>query len=1139
MDIQQLEVLCKQLYEATDIRIRAEAEKALVTFVSSQDALPKCQLLLDRADSSYAQLLAASTLTKLIQGLSLEQRIDIRSYALNYLATVPNLQHFVVQALVTLLAKITKFGWFDSFKEEMVFQNLLEDVKKFLQGSVEHCTIGVQILSQLVCEMNSVVEMDVHLSFSKNRKIATSYRDQQLFETFLLSCSLLITARDNSKNINFMDESQQALISHVLRLTKNCLSFDFIGSSTDESADDMNNVQIPTAWRPAFLDSNTLKLFFDLYQILPNGLASYSISCLVQMTSVRRSLFSNSERTKFLTHLVEGVRDILNTLHGLSDPDNYHEFCRLLARLKSNYQLGELIAVPCYAEAIQLIAKFTVQSLHVWLFAPNSVHYLLTLWQRMVASVPYVKSPDPHLLGTYTPEVIKAYIDSRLDAVPVIVRDNLDDPLDDLCMVQQQLEQLSVIERCEYNKTCSLLVQHFDQKAREYENLLQTPNANTIDITIHELQLTWLVYIIGSAIVGRLSVTTSDEHDTMDAELVIRVLQLMSLTDARLPQAGCEKLELAILSFLDQVRKMHSSEQAQKANLNKRLSEVFGLSDEQMLLSFINRKIITNLKFWGRSEPIITKTLMLLSDLSVHFNSVRKLARLEEVQFMLTHHTSEHFPFLGTNSTLSEMRCRTMFYTSLGRLLMFDLGEDEERFYNFLEPLTNQFESLGSVLMDNNIFSNEEAKKAIIGLARDLRGLALPLNARIQYTMLFEWLYYADYLPILLRAMELWAHDPAVTTPILKLFAELVHCRTQRLAGNVSSPMGILLFREASKLICIYGNRILHQEVPRDRLYPMRLKGIAICFLILKNSLGGNYVNCGVFKLYGDDTLDSVLNIIAKLILTIEQSDLLEYPKLSTAYYNLLNCLSQDHVSYLAALEPAAFVYILKSLTKGLAALDSAIYISCCTILDSIVSYIFKQLQMKVSTFPNKKLRSLNQENAQFLKVVEMNSELLQSMMSSLLNNVLAEDCRNQWSMSRPLLVLILLYEDYYRSLKDRIICGQPIEKQQTMAQWFDDLMVGIERNVSSKNKEKFTQNLSTFRRDVVNLPKSTTGGADYIATNASSAADQNANSGNHSMVRRFRVIDQCATVDSNPVSLSPRHISANGELEEHWWLFD
>lgn len=142
-------------------------------------------------------------------------------------------------------------------------------------------------------------------------------------------------------------------------------------------------------------------------------------------------------------------------------------------------------------------------------------------------------------------------------------------------------------------------------------------------------------------------------------------------------------------------------------------------------------------------------------------------------------------------------------------------------------------------------------------------------------TLYFIYSYYSDYMPILIRAVELWTHDPAVTTPILKLFAELLHCRTQRLQGNVSSPMGILLFREASKLICIYGNRILHMDVPHDKQYPMRLKGISICFTILKNALGGNYVNFGVFKLYGDDTLDNVLNIAAKMITSIQQNDLL------------------------------------------------------------------------------------------------------------------------------------------------------------------------------------------------------------------------------------------------------------------------
>jgi exportin-7 len=68
------------------------------------------------------------------------------------------------------------------------------------------------------------------------------------------------------------------------------------------------------------------------------------------------------------------------------------------------------------------------------------------------------------------------------------------------------------------------------------------------------------------------------------------------------------------------------------------------------------------------------------------------------------------------------------------------------------------------------------------------------------------------------------------------------------------------------------------------------------------------------------------------------------------------------------------------------------------------------------STFPNKKLRqAVLPENNMFLKVTEIHPEILQRILSKLVNVVLFEDCKNQWSMSRPLLVLILLYEDYFR----------------------------------------------------------------------------------------------------------------------------
>ncbi|XP_037742364.1 exportin-7 isoform X3 [Chelonia mydas] len=1030
----QLENLCKQLYETTDTATRLQAEKALVEFTNSPDCLSKCQLLLERGSSSYSQLLAATCLTKLVSRtnnpLPLEQRIDIRNYVLNYLATRPKLATFVTQALIQLYARITKLGWFDCQKDEYVFRNVITDVTRFLQDSVEHCIIGVTILSQLTNEINQVSataffsEADTTHPLTKHRKIASSFRDSSLFDIFTLSCNLLKQA--SGKNLNLNDESQHGLLMQLLKLTHNCLNFDFIGTSTDESSDDLCTVQIPTSWRSAFLDSSTLQLFFDLYHSIPPSFSPLVLSCLVQIASVRRSLFNNAERAKFLSHLVDGVKRILE------NPQH-------------------------------------------WEFAPNSVHYLLSLWQRLAASVPYVKATEPHMLETYTPEVTKAYITSRLESVHIILRDGLEDPLDDTGLVQQQLDQLSTIGRCEYEKTCALLVQLFDQSAQTFQELLQSATASPMDIAVQEGRLTWLVYIIGAVIGGRVSFASTDEQDAMDGELVCRVLQLMNLTDSRLAQAGNEKLELAMLSFFEQFRKIYIGDQVQKSSkLYRRLSEVLGLNDETMVLSVFIGKIITNLKYWGRCEPITSKTLQLLNDLSIGYSSVRKLVKLSAVQFMLNNHTSEHFSFLGINnqSNLTDMRCRTTFYTALGRLLMVDLGEDEDQYEQFMLPLTAAFEAVAQ-MFSTNTFNEQEAKRTLVGLVRDLRGIAFAFNAKTSFMMLFEWIY-PSYMPILQRAIELWYHDPACTTPVLKLMAELVHNRSQRLQFDVSSPNGILLFRETSKMITTYGNRILTLgEVPKDQVYALKLKGISICFSMLKAALSGSYVNFGVFRLYGDDALDNALQTFIKLLLSIPHSDLLDYPKLSQSYYSLLEVLTQDHMNFIASLEPHVIMYILSSISEGLTALDTMVCTGCCSCLDHIVTYLFKQL----SRSTKKRTTPLTQESDRFLHIMQQHPEMIQQMLSTVLNIIIFEDCRNQWSMSRPLLGLILLNEKYFSDLRNSIVNSQPPEKQQAMHLCFENLMEGIERNLLTKNRDRFTQNLSAFRREVNDSMKNSTYG--------------------------------------------------------------
>ena len=93
---------------------------------------------------------------------------------------------------------------------------------------------------------------------------------------------------------------------------------------------------------------------------------------------------------------------------------------------------------------------------------------------------------------------------------------------------------------------------------------------------------------------------------------------------------------------------------------------------------------------------------------------------------------------------------------------------------------------------------------------------------------------YPQFTPVLIRALELWYHDPNVTTPVLKLMTELMQNRSQRLHFGVSSPNGILLFRECSKVLVAYGKLTVvlyavsfYPEVEKHSKLPHRYK---ICY---------------------------------------------------------------------------------------------------------------------------------------------------------------------------------------------------------------------------------------------------------------------------------------------------------------------
>ena len=100
-----------------------------------------------------------------------------------------------------------------------------------------------------------------------------------------------------------------------------------------------------------------------------------------------------------------------------------------------------------YCDWIEAVATFTVDSLQHWQWAANSLFYLLSLWSRLVASMPYLKGSSPSRLEKYVPQVITAFIGSRMELVQALLQpsaeqSDLENPFDDEEQLMEQLEIL-------------------------------------------------------------------------------------------------------------------------------------------------------------------------------------------------------------------------------------------------------------------------------------------------------------------------------------------------------------------------------------------------------------------------------------------------------------------------------------------------------------------------------------------------------------------------------------------------------------------------------------------------------------------------------------------------------------------------
>eukprot|EP00611_Tribonema_gayanum_P000066 TRINITY_DN1003_c0_g1_i5.p1 TRINITY_DN1003_c0_g1~~TRINITY_DN1003_c0_g1_i5.p1 ORF type:complete len:1118 (+),score=547.47 TRINITY_DN1003_c0_g1_i5:341-3694(+) len=1106
MDAQQLaqvESLCDALYNAANEAQRASAQQQLMSLQSSVDYIPQCQYILDNSQNPYARLLASNSLTQLItqhwNSFSVPQRVDIRNYILSYLASQgPSLKDYVVTALVQLLCRITKLGWFD----DAAHRDLVDETLKFLGApSTAHYIIGLRILNQLVEEINIPSN---GRTLPQHRKTAVSFRDTCLLRIFNIALTALQQLKSRTQGP--LDPKQEAAMGEsALNLSQRCLSFDFIGTNPDESSEDVGTIQVPGAWREVITDPATMTLFFDFYKTTDPPRSSLAMQSVILLSSVRRSLFpKDADRAAFLQLLMDFLRDILSTQQGLQHQENYHEFCRQLGRLKANYQLSELVRVDGYLEWVELAASFTVKSFQEWQWSANSVHYLLALWGRLVSAVPYVRPEvgaknHTQRLQECVRLVVQCYVRSMVDSVEQVIASegSIDDPLDDEGSLKEQLDRLPVIGRFEYASLATFILAIFDPLLVQYNEAIQHAGAGHAQspallqrLATLEGQLTWLVYICG-ALVGGYSwsdATSQDGEEAIDASLCRRMFQLAQGVDFRLSGTGGQgkcspRLELALLYFFQTFRRMYMWEQhglgavtlttimmsgalparpdftapSNKQKVFQCFFDHMGLGDHAVVTNIIVTKVGNNLKYWPQNEEVISSTLQLFLDMASSYSSSKLLLSLDTVAFLIQHHNEEHFPFLAVPSNT---RHRTTFHMTLSRLIFAATEDTDALFEAFMAPLLAVLAQLAAAPS----FRQETVKRAIIGICRDLRGVSAATNNKRTYGMLFEALYPAHF-PVFVRAAEEWADSVEVSTALLKFLQEFTHNRAQRLVFDQSSPNGILLFREASKVVCAFGNRLAASatfrgatsgSAPGGDPYKTAYKGAALCMSALTTALAGGYVNFGVFALYGDKALDNALETVLKLAFNIPLRDITAFPKLARAYYAFFEILFRNHINIVLQLDTPMFTQVLAAQHEGLQSLDAPLSAQCAMTIDHLATFYFTKAPK--GTPAVRALQAHLQSNPSLL------TQLLGTLFNLLLFDNASSQTANQWAVTRPILSLLLADEAAFTRYKEHLLSSQSPDNAARLNECFDKLLADVQRSLDNTNRDRFTQRLTTFR---------------------------------------------------------------------------
>ena len=183
----------------------------------------------------------------------------------------------------------------------------------------------------------------------------------------------------------------------------------------------------------------------------------------------------------------------------------------------------------------------------------------------------------------------------------------------------------------------------------------------------------------------------------------------------------------------------------------------------------------------------------------------------------------------------------------------------------------------------------------------------------------------------------------------------------------------------------------------------------------------------------------------------------MEFDKLGASLLGLWSIITGEQLCLVKEIDLDTIKQVLHWCFSALNSSDTYIASQACSIIDNMVSHVCtNNLLGKAQDTISVRLRQT--------------SDICQELLAVIFDKLINEDVNNQWSMTRSLLPLVLLFPEYFQQIVQQCVAQQHQHLQEAYGKSMLSIMEGINFSLEAKNRDRFTSNLTVARRQISNI---------------------------------------------------------------------